>query len=579
MLRVVIAVIFFAAISALFLDFTKTVPRILHWIAHFQITPAILICDFGTDFKTFDFVKIFNTLFQTGTGILLFWVILTLLFGRIYCSVICPFGILQDMFSRLAKLLRGKRFKFKFRSEMKKTRYGLLAVFVIGLTFCPVIVSVLDPYSHFGRVMVWIFRPVYLMGNNLFAWIIPDWLYYVSNYNNLPAFLLALSILLLTGILSVLFGRRYCNTVCPVGTILGLISRFSCYKIRLKAGCISCGLCERSCKGECIDSKNKTIDSSRCVACFNCLSTCKRHSLVYSPLLPRFFITPEKPEPSSPEPSSPEPSLPEPEPLRKPHAAFAPVAVSVQTGTSQTGIPRTKTLRRQFLQWSIFSFLLPPVSGSVVASRSSSLPDPSLPTGVSRLSYKKTMPILPPGAEEQKRFRKKCTACHLCVSQCPAQILTPSTFELGLAGFLQPVVQFERGFCNYDCTICTEVCPSRALTKIERVEEKHLLQIGQVIFVKENCVVETQGSSCGACAEHCPTGAVHMIPYGDPSKSLTIPEVDTELCVGCGACEHVCPVRPFRAIYIDGLEKHRNAKPAYDPNEKQQEIKLDDFGF
>jgi ferredoxin len=552
-LRVIIAVIFFAAISALFLDFSKTVPRILHWIAHFQITPAILICDFGAEFKT---------LFQTGTGILLFWIVLTLLFGRIYCSVMCPFGILQDIFSRLARLFRGKRFRFKFRAEMKKTRYGLLTIFVIGLIFFPVAVSIFDPYSHFGRVMMWIFRPIYLMGNNLLARIAPDSLYYVSNYINIPSFLFALFILLLVGVLSILFGRRYCNAICPAGTMLGLISRFSCYKIRLNAGCISCGLCERSCKGECIDSKNKTVDSSRCVSCFNCLSACKRRSLVYSPLFPHFSVTPKEPETS---PQS--------------HVAFVPVAVSVQTAVPRTETLRTQTPRRQFLQWSIFSFVLPTVGGSVVGSPSSSLPDPSLPTRVSHVSYKKTTPILPPGAAEQKRFRKRCTACHLCVSKCPAQILTPSTFELGLAGFLQPVVRFDRGFCNYDCTICTEVCPSRALTKIESLDEKHLLQIGRVIFMKENCVVEMQESSCGACAEHCPTGAVHMIPYGDPSKSLTLPEVDPDLCVGCGACEHVCPVRPFRAIYIDGLEKHSNAKPAFDPNEKQQEIKLDDFGF
>ncbi|MDR1268396.1 MAG: 4Fe-4S binding protein [Planctomycetaceae bacterium] len=542
-LRVIVAAIFFAAISALFLDFTQTVPRILHWVAHFQITPAILICDFETS-------KIFRTLFQTGTGILVFWVVLTFLFGRVYCSIMCPLGILQDIFLRLAKLLRGKRFKlkFKFRSEMKKTRYGLLTVFVLGLVFLPVTVSVLDPYSHFGRIMMWIFRPVYLAGNNILAWIAPDSLYYVSNYINIPAFLLALFVLLFIGILSSLFGRRYCNTICPVGTILGLVSRFSRYKIRLKPGCISCGLCEKSCKGECINSKNKTVDSSRCVACFNCLSTCKRHSLVYSPPLPVISVAPK-----------------EPEPLPQRHAAFVPVPV------------RAENHRRRFLQWSVFSFFLP--SFAVAVRAASPSPDPSLPTGISRVSYKKTTPILPPGAVEQKQFRKKCTACHLCVSKCPAEILTPSTFELGLAGFLQPVVRFERGFCNYDCTICTEVCPSRALTMIENIDEKHLLQIGCVIFVKENCVVEMQGSSCGACAEHCPTGAVHMIPYGDPSKSLTIPEVEPDLCVGCGACEHVCPVRPFRAIYIDGLEKHANAKPAFDPNEKQQEVKPDDFGF
>ncbi|MDR1962453.1 MAG: 4Fe-4S binding protein [Planctomycetaceae bacterium] len=535
-LRVIVAAIVFVAISALFLDFTGTIPRRWHLIAHFQITPAILICDY-------------STVFQTGIGILVFWTVMTLLFGRIYCSVMCPFGILQDIVSRLAKSLRGKRFRFKFRSEMTKTRYGLLGIFVFGLLFLPTAVSVLDPYSHFGRITTWLFRPVYLAGHNILARFMPDSLYFVSNHINIPVFLFALSVLLLVGVLSFLFGRFYCNTICPVGTLLGLVSRYSRYKINLKTNCVSCGLCEKSCKGECIDSKNKRIDSSRCVTCFNCLSTCKRGAIVYSPPLPLLSVTPE-----------------EPEPLPQQQAAFVPVSA------------RMENHRRSFLQWSVFSFFLPSVAGLVGTARSSPLPDPSLPTGVSRIGYKKQKSILPPGAKERTRFHKKCTACHLCVSKCPAGILTPSTIDLGLVGFLQPVVKFERGFCNYDCTICIEVCPTQAL-QIKSIEEKHRLQIGRVIFVKENCVVEMQGSSCGACAEHCPTGAVHMVPYGDPAKSLTLPEVDPDLCVGCGACEHVCPVRPFRAIYIDGLEKHGEAKPAYDPNEKQQEVKLDDFGF
>jgi ferredoxin len=211
--------------------------------------------------------------------------------------------------------------------------------------------------------------------------------------------------------------------------------------------------------------------------------------------------------------------------------------------------------------------------------QSATSPDPSLPSGTSRIGYKKTTAILPPGAGERTRFHKKCTACHLCVSKCPANVLTPSITELGLAGFLQPVAGFEHGFCNYDCVICTELCPSRALVKIEDIEEKHRLRIGLAHFLKENCVVETAGTNCGACAEHCPTGAIQMVPFGDPKKSLTIPEVDSELCIGCGGCEYICPIRPYRAIYVDGLNKHEVAKAAYDPNAKQQEVKLESFGF
>jgi ferredoxin len=149
---------------------------------------------------------------------------------------------------------------------------------------------------------------------------------------------------------------------------------------------------------------------------------------------------------------------------------------------------------------------------------------------------------------------------------------------LGLAGFLQPVVKFNHGFCGYDCTICAEVCPSHALDEF-MMKKKHVVQIGEVVFLQENCVVETQGTNCGACGEHCPTGAITMVPFGDPAGLLAIPKIDKTLCIGCGACEYICPVSPYKAIYVKGLATQGTAKLAYDPNEKQQEVKLDDFGF
>jgi len=151
--------------------------------------------------------------------------------------------------------------------------------------------------------------------------------------------------------------------------------------------------------------------------------------------------------------------------------------------------------------------------------------------------------------------------------------LKPSFLEYGVEGMMQPVMDFSHGFCNYDCTLCTEVCPNGALKKLT-VDQKHATQMGYVTFVKTNCVVFTNETFCGACSEHCPTQAVSMVPYkGD----LTIPYLNTAICVGCGGCEYVCPAKPAKAIYVEGNPVHRKAEQFVDTNKK--EVKVESFGF
>ncbi|MCL2306163.1 MAG: 4Fe-4S binding protein, partial [Planctomycetaceae bacterium] len=310
---------------------------------------------------------------------------------------------------------------------------------------------------------------------------------------------------------------------------------------------VGCRRCETVCKGECIDVKHRKIDASRCVLCFNCIPACRKNAIVYSRI------------------PSPKCSL-----------------------MLETQAVETADIHRR--QWilvtaglAIFHGLLrltpfAYVFSAETAKVSAAVPE-NLPSGTSRVSYELTHPVFPPGGKEIKAFQKRCTGCHLCVSKCPAGILTPATTEYGINGFLQPVVRFQNGFCNYDCTICTRVCPPHALQPLRTPEEKHQVQIGKVHFLQENCVVNTQGSNCGACGEHCPTGAVKMVPFGPPELFLTIPEIRPELCVGCGACEYICPVKPYKAIYVDGLPTHQQAELAYDPNAEQEVLHTDDFGF
>ena len=187
--------------------------------------------------------------------------------------------------------------------------------------------------------------------------------------------------------------------------------------------------------------------------------------------------------------------------------------------------------------------------------------------------HTRQVPISPPGSLGHEHLGQHCTACHLCISKCPSRVLKPALLEYGLSGMMQPMMYFDKGFCNYDCTVCSDVCPNGAILPLS-VEEKHRTQVGRVVFVEDFCIVHTDGTSCGACSEHCPTQAVSMIPYRD---GLTIPHTNPQICVGCGGCEYVCPATPHKAIYVEGEAVHQEALPFEDTG--TDEVELDGFGF
>lgn len=122
---------------------------------------------------------------------------------------------------------------------------------------------------------------------------------------------------------------------------------------------------------------------------------------------------------------------------------------------------------------------------------------------------------------------------------------------------MQPESSYERGYCRPECTRCSEVCPAGAIRKVDR-NEKSSIQIGHAVWVKENCLPWTEGVSCGNCARHCPVGAILMVPSDpDAPDSVKIPAVDESRCIGCGACENLCPARPLSAIYVEGHSVHK----------------------
>ena len=445
-------------------------------------------------------------LLALNAGVIIALVLLTLLFGRVYCSVICPLGIFQDIVSWISGLRKKKQYRFSYSPEKKWLRYGVLGVFIIALVAgIGSFVALLAPYSSYGRIAANLFAPVYRLGNNLLAYFAEradSYAFYETEVwmKSLPTFIIAVITFVVLVILAWRNGRTYCNTICPVGTILGFFSRFSLLRPVLDAEkCKNCSLCSHRCKAACIDYKNHRIDYSRCVACMDCLEICKHDALHLQSRLKN----------------------------RNQHR---------DGSIKQVSADQIDNARRSFL-----------TATAVVATTAAlKAQEKKVDGGLAVIEDKKipvrATPIIPPGAWSARSFAQHCTACQLCVSVCPNNVLRPST---DLQKLMQPEMSYERGYCRPECTRCSDVCPSGAIRPIT-IEEKSSTRIGHA-----------DGVECGNCARHCPSGAILMVSSdNDAADSVKIPVVNAERCIGCGACENLCPARPFSAIYVEGHGLH-----------------------
>jgi len=530
-LRVGVSLVFFLVTILLFLDFRNWfAPAASNVVLYLQFVPSLLKFMAGA---------------TLGAGGFIVVLIMTSCAGRVYCSSICPLGTLQDVIISLA--VKRKRHPAHYRQPHHVLRYTFLFLTVLALLAgSGLLLNFLDPFSTFGRIVANIVRPLGIVMNNSGAMILEKFGVYTLVREQWAAISglsigIALAVLVLLLWLAGLHGRLYCNTICPIGTILGLVSRFSLLKLRVDdASCTNCRRCVAVCKAGCIDLDTKTVDMSRCVSCYNCLTVCKTDSIG--------FVRRGRPATRPKDETT--------DPLRREFLLNVGVYLLALPGLTEPG-PVGESIRK------------------IIQSRPTTVP------------VVRTSPVSPPGSLSVTRFTRTCTACHLCVSACPPQILLPSFLEYGVAGLMQPRMHFQTGHCNYECTICGEVCPTGAILPLP-VAEKKLIQTGVAKFIKENCVVFTDNTACGACSEHCPTKAVNMVPYKNPQanqqtipggKSLTIPELKPELCVGCGGCEHACPTKPYKAIFVDGNPVHKRAqKPVVQEVDQKVDYK-EDFPF
>jgi len=458
-----VKIFFLIAITLLFLDFTGTVHTYLGWVAKIQLVPAILAANL-----------------VVALGI----IFLTLIFGRFYCSTICPLGAYQDMISS-----KGRFYYRKPSKGLVILRYSLLVSFFITA-------SVIEPYSAYGRMVSQILGPLYKCGNNLLAYFAEradSYAFYTVDIwvKSTASLALAIVTFLVVTIFAYKSGRSYCNIICPVGAFLGLLSKYSLIKPRIDQGkCKHCNWCARICTACCIDVSKSKIDYDRCITCLKCVKGCPAKAISY-------IRPPKKSE-----------------------------AISAQ------GLERRNLL-----------------VGSVIAvlGSKSYANDGGLTELIDKKTPDRQNPIVPAGAGSFQHFHDHCLGCQLCASVCPNQVLSNKVF-----GATKPNMSYERGYCRPECTKCSEVCPTGAIKPITRAE-KSSIQIGCAVWSKERCIVNTDKVACDLCARKCPNAAITMISFADTK----IPMIDTNRCIGCGACEHLCPARPYSAIYVEGLDTHR----------------------
>ena len=348
-IRTILAAVVFILITLLFLDFTGTLYCWLGWLAKIQFLPAVM---------------------ALNVIVVVALVVLTLVFGRIYCSIICPLGVFQDVIARFNR----KKNKYSFSKALSWLRYTMLGVMVVALVAgVGSVFQLLAPYSAYGRIATTIFQPIYKAGNNVLAFLAEradSYAFY--HVEQIATFGSVLIISIVTFVILVILalrnGRTYCNTICPVGTLLSFLARFSWLKIRFdEEKCKNCSLCSKNCKASCIDFKSHTVDYSRCVVCGNCIDKCKFDALKYS---------------------------------------------SRSKNTSQS----RKSGDSSEIDSSKRSFLLATalITTGALAQKKEKLMDGGIAELEDKVAPERQTPLTPPGSLGHWHFARHCTGCQLC---------------------------------------------------------------------------------------------------------------------------------------------------------------------
>lgn len=436
----------------------------------------------------------------------LLWAVATMALGRIYCSTACPMGALMDGVARLRMAWervrrdgpRGVR-PYRWRPASVRGRYSVLAVVVLCMVLgFGVAASLTDPYSAYARMVVGVCRP---LGVSLLS--------------------AAVAVATLVAVASTAWrnGRYLCNTWCPVGSALSLVSRRSVWHMDVNTDlCVRCRKCVDVCKAQCINPDDMTVDTARCVTCFNCADVCKPGAMTFrrgqhrlaTPLMQR---------------------------------ADAPRAAAPSLDAQSPGAP-VRMDRRRFLKTGVVAAA---AGAAAMAGRAACPPRRAVAWDPAPL--KALNAPMPPGFVSRSGFLRRCTGCGACVAACPTGVIRPSTREYGLLHAMAATMDFGASACLTDCAACTQVCAAGALVPLT-LSEKRRFVVGKARIRLQNCLAYGRGKACGRCARRCPTGAITMQVI-DGRRG---PVAALDKCIGCGQCVAACPSTPYKAIVIEGTD-------------------------
>ncbi len=476
---------------------------------HGKISPEVL---FQIDPLVMFFTALSERVILPGVLIAAGMLLLTLVFGRFFCGWVCPLGTMSDWTSRLTR--RKKTLSDPANRGIRKIKYfllGVVALFAVG-----------------GVQIAWIFDPIVIAGRFISLNVIPavtwaaerafiiairdlglrDSVVYdvymtlkqtflgvkVHYFSNALA-ILAYILLIFAGAL--VFSRLWCRMICPLGAFFAIVSKGAFLERKTEA-CTGCGLCRKACRMGAIRDDG-SYQKSECILCMDCVEACPGGRT-------RFAWRPFG------------------------RAAHLP-AVSQSSGEGR-GLTRKE-----------FLFLVLAALTSLAGRRGRGLRH-------SFLGGQRKV-IRPPGALPEKDFVDRCIRCGNCMKVCPTNGLQPVMTESGPEGIWTPRLVPEIGYCEYSCAMCGQVCPTGAIGKLS-VSEKQKVKIGLAVVDHATCYAWGHHTNCLVCEEHCPIPDKAIKVRGEihDGQKILKPVVDPHLCIGCGICQNVCPVRPVRAIRV-----------------------------